>query len=223
MAGTASTAGSAAASSPRPTITCARTQRAEERFGSASEVANAFAAELGAQASRRAAVGAFASLGVAGAVYATAFVSLAFANPPSETLEPTLGAIALAVMIFAPQVSFVAGTLALTRALRRKGRVLPTQELVVIRRRTGVALTFGLVTMGALALYAYEFSFALAGWWTTLTFASTAAASVLLAPRQFPQPARRDFVHASQAKRATCSTTWASRDSAPIRGASPAG
>ncbi len=63
---------------------------AEERFGSANEVANAFAAELGAQASRRAAVSAFAALGVAGAVYAASFGSLSFANTSSERLDPAL-------------------------------------------------------------------------------------------------------------------------------------
>src|SRR5438876_558597 len=100
---------------------------AHERFGSASEVANAFAAELAAQASRRAAVSAFAALGVAGAVYAATFVSLGFARPSTETLDPVLGAVAFSVMIVAPQVSFVAGALALVRALRRRERVLPTQ------------------------------------------------------------------------------------------------
>jgi len=154
---------------------------AQARFGSASEVANAFAAELGAQASRRAAVSAFAALGVAGAAYAVSFVSLGFAGPPSEMLDPALGALAFAVVIFAPQVSFVAGVLALVRTLRRRGaQVIPTRELIVIRRRTAVALAFGLVTMGALALFAYEFRTVLPGWWLTLTYASTAAASVLL-------------------------------------------
>ena len=160
---------------------------AEDRFGSAHEVANFFAAELGAQATRRAAVSAFAALGVAAAVYAASFASLSFASPPSETLDPALGALALAAMIVAPQVSFVAGVLALVRALRRRGvRVIPTQELIVIRRRTGVALFFGLVTMSALALYAYEFRSALAGWWLTLTFTSTACASILLALATLP-------------------------------------
>jgi hypothetical protein len=153
---------------------------AQERFGSARVVANAFAAELGAQGSRRAAIGAFAALACAGAVYAVAFVSLAFAGAPSETLEPMLGALALAAMVVAPQVAFVAGGLALLRAIRLRGRVLPTEELVIIRRRTGVALAFGLVTMGALALYAYEFRTALPSWWTTLTYAAAAAASFLL-------------------------------------------
>jgi hypothetical protein len=160
---------------------------AEERFGSAREVANAFAAELGAQATRRAAVSGFAALGVAGAVYAASFASLTFASPPSETIEPMLGALAFAAMIVAPQVSFVAGALALLRALRRRReRVIPTQELVVIRRRTGVALFFGLVTMGALSLYGYEFRSALAGWWLTLTYVSTAGGSILLALAALP-------------------------------------
>jgi hypothetical protein len=132
---------------------------AEERFGSAHEVANAFAAELGAQASRRAAVSAFAALGVAGAVYAASFASLSFASASSETLDPALGALAFAAMIVAPQVSFVAGALALLRARRLRGEsVIPTRELVVISRRTGVALFFGLVTMGALSLYATNFT-----------------------------------------------------------------
>jgi hypothetical protein len=155
---------------------------AQKRFGSAREIANTFAAELGAQASRRAAVSAFAALGIAGAVYAVAFVSLGFASPPTETLDPALGALAFALMIVAPQVSFVAGALALLRTLRRRReRVIPTSELVVIRRRTGLALFFGFLTMAALSLYAYEFRAELAGWWLTLTYTSTAGASVLLA------------------------------------------
>ena len=46
-----------------------------------------------------------------------------------------------------------AGALALVRALRRRGRAMPTAELRVLRRRTSVALASGVVTMGALALY----------------------------------------------------------------------
>lgn len=160
---------------------------AEERFGSAPEVANSFAAELGAQASRRAAVSAFAALGVAGAVYAASFASLSFASPPSETLDPALGALAFMVIIVAPQISFVAGVLAFARALRRRReRTIPTRELIVIRRRTGVALLFGLLTMAALSLYAYEFQAVLAGWWVALTYISTAGASLLLALAAVP-------------------------------------
>src|SRR4030088_1359610 len=80
-----------------------------ERFGSASEVANTFAAELGARRSRRAAFGAFAALGVAGAVYAAVFIAAVFAGNPAPDTYPILGALAFATMIVAPQVAFVSG------------------------------------------------------------------------------------------------------------------
>jgi len=160
---------------------------AEARFGSPGEVANAFAAELGAQAVRRGAVGAFAALGLAGAVYALCFVSLPFASSSLETLDPPLAALAFATMIVAPQVSFVAGSLALVRAFRRRREnVLATAELRVISRRTSVALVFGLLTMGALALFGYELRGVLAGWWLSLTYASTAVASVVLVLAALP-------------------------------------
>jgi hypothetical protein len=155
---------------------------AHARFGAAGEVAHAFAAELGAQASRRAATGAFAALGLAGAVYAVAFVSLSFAASSQETpMSSAVAALAFAALIVAPQVSFVAGSLAQVRAFRRRrARVLPTQELVVIRRRASVALVAGLATVGALALYGYESRAALAAWWLDFTYASTAGTSILL-------------------------------------------
>ncbi len=156
---------------------------AQKRFGSAREVANTFAAELGAQASRRAAVSAFAALGVAGARLCR-LVRLARLRKPADRdcSIPRSARLAFALMIVAPQVSFVAGALALLRTLRRRReRVIPTSELVVIRRRTGLALLFGLLTMVALPLYAYEFRAELAGWWLTLTYTSTVGASVLLA------------------------------------------
>jgi hypothetical protein len=153
---------------------------AQIRFGSAREVANAFAAELGTQASRRSAVVAFAALGVAGAVYAVTFAALSIAGPP-RPMSSALAALAFATMVVAPQVSFVAGSLALLRSLRRRReRVVPTRELVVIRRRAGVALATGLSTMGALAVYAHESRADLAVRWRELTYASTGAASVLL-------------------------------------------
>ncbi len=150
-----------------------------DRFGVPQEVANVFAAELGTQASRRAAVGAFAALGIAGAVYAAAFVGLAFAGQPYD--YPALGALAFAVIVIAPQVAFVSGSLALLRAWRhRRDPVRPSAELAVINRRTSVALLAGLATMGALALFDFELQARLAAWWVTFTFGSTAAASVLL-------------------------------------------
>jgi hypothetical protein len=151
-----------------------------ERFGSAHEVANVFVAELGARRSRRAAVGAFVALGVAGAVYAATFIGAAFAGNPAPDRYPVLGALAFAAIIVAPQVAFVSGVLALVRSLRRREPVLPTAELTVINRRTGLALLSGLVTMGALALFAFELRAELSSWFVTFTYVATAIASGLL-------------------------------------------
>jgi hypothetical protein len=151
-----------------------------ERFGTPHEVANAFAAELGARASRRAAVSAFMALGVAGVVYAISFVGASFAGQPPPDTWPLLATLAFPAVIIAPQVSFVAGGLALLRSLRRREPVLPDAELTVINRRTSLALASGLVTMGAVALFAFELRNDMSGWWVAVTLAGTATASVLL-------------------------------------------
>lgn len=127
-----------------------------QRFGSAHEVANGFAAELGARASRRAAVGTFAALAAAGAVYAVAFVGASFAGIPDPDTFPVAALVAFAAIVFAPQIAFVAGALAVVRTLRCRAPVIPSSELRVINRRTGLALVGGLVTMIALALFAFE-------------------------------------------------------------------
>jgi hypothetical protein len=151
-----------------------------DRFGAPAEIADAFAAELGARASRRAAVGAFLALGVAGAVFAGSFVSRQFAGQPAPDTWPLLAQLALVAAIVAPQVSFVAGSLALVRVLRRREPVLPSAELTVINRRTGVALVFGLVAMAALAVLALELRNDSAGWWVALTLVGVALATPLL-------------------------------------------
>jgi hypothetical protein len=151
-----------------------------ERFGSPGVVANAFASELGARASRRAAVGAFVALGVAGAVYAVSFVGASFAHLPPADEWPLAVALAFGVVIFAPQVAFVAGSLAFVRSLRRRERVLPSEELRVINRRTGLALLTGLATMTALALIAFELRNAADGWWVACTLVGSIGAAILL-------------------------------------------
>ena len=140
-------------------------------------MANAFAAELGTTKSRRAARGTFAALAIAGAVYTVAFVSASFARVPASDTFPAPALLAFAAIVFAPQIAFVAGILALVRSLRRREPVLPTAELRVINRRTALALLSGLVTMTALGVFAFELRAELAGWWVTFTFAGTAVAS----------------------------------------------
>jgi hypothetical protein len=157
-----------------------------DRFGTPAEVANTFAAELGARASRRAAVGAFLALGVAGAVYAVSFLSASFAGQPPPDTWPVLALLAFAVGILAPQVSFVAGSLAVVRVLRRREPVLPSAELTVLNRRTGVALLFGVVTMVALGVFALELRNDIAGWWLALTLAGVAIATPLLVLAALP-------------------------------------
>jgi hypothetical protein len=151
-----------------------------DRFGAPAEVANAFAAELGAPASRRAAVGAFVALGVAGAVYAVSFVGASFAGHPPPDTWSLLAQFALVAVIVAPQVSFVAGSLALVRVLRRREPVLPSSELTVINRRTVVALVFGVVTMIALGVLAFGLRSDSAGWWVVFTLSGVTVAAPLL-------------------------------------------
>jgi HAAS len=151
-----------------------------ERFGTPAEIANQFAAELGARASRKAAVGAFAALGFAGAVYAISFVGAAFAGHPPPDTWPLLAQLALVTVILAPQAAFVAGSLALVRVLRRREPVLPIAELKVINRRTGVALVFGVVTMAALGVLALELRNDSADWWVAVTLIGVAIATPLL-------------------------------------------
>jgi hypothetical protein len=151
-----------------------------ERFGSPAELANTFAAELGTRASRRAAVGAFAALAFAGAAFAVSFLTAPFAGQPAPDTWPLLAQLALPLLILAPQVAFVAGSLALLRVLRRSEQALPTDELTVINRRTGVALASGLLTMAALGLIAFELGDDVAAWWVALTLAGTAVATLLL-------------------------------------------
>jgi len=157
-----------------------------ERFGTPAGVANSFAAELGARTSRRAAVGAFLALGVAGVVYALSFVGAAFAGQPAPDTWPFLAQLALVAVILAPQVSFVAGSLALVRVLRRRETVLPSAELKVINRRAGVALVFGIVTMVALAALALELRNDSAGWWVALTLVGVVIATPLLVLAALP-------------------------------------
>jgi hypothetical protein len=64
-----------------------------------------------------------------------------------------LGSILLGILVVAPQVAFVAGTLALMRAVRhRHVRAIPAAESRLVLRRIMVGVLAGLITMVALAL-----------------------------------------------------------------------
>ena len=146
-------------------------------FGEPREIANAFAAELGTQASRRVATRAFVALGIAGAVYAAAFIGAAVTSHPS--VDSASASLALMVVVVAPQVSFVSGSLALLRALRlRRSPVLPTAELTTINRRTAVALVSGLAAMAGLVAYALALRSQLPSWLVAFTTAGALAAAL---------------------------------------------
>jgi hypothetical protein len=158
---------------------------AELRFGRPNELAHDFAAELGTTTSRRSAVAAFTALGLAGAVYAAAFVGANHAGPASA--DRPLASLAFAVIVVAPQLAFVTGTLALLRVFRLRGeRVFSSSERTVIARRTGIALGSGVLTMAAWVAFALDFRGELAGWWVTLTLAGSGAAVLLLAAAGLP-------------------------------------
>jgi hypothetical protein len=154
-------------------------EEAESRFGSPNVVANGFAAELGTRASRHAAVIGFFALGVAGGVFAACLAGLSLAG--RSAVEPPAAAVASLVLIIAPQVAFVSGTLALLRVVRRRNDgVFTSAERVMVNRRTSLALAAGLATMGALAALGIEYRHELAHWWASFTLIATLAASILL-------------------------------------------
>jgi hypothetical protein len=145
----------------------------EADLGEARTIARQFADELGTTRSRRAALAAFVALGVAGVAYAVAFVAVSrhgTSVPELRARTPVLGDLATVCIVLAPQLAFAAGSLALLRALRRRNhRALPASEVQVLARRTGFALAAGLLTMGSVALYGYEY-----GIETGITYAGAA-------------------------------------------------
>lgn len=158
---------------------------AESRFGSPRELANAFAADAGTSASRRAAVGAFGALAVAGVVYAVAFVGYATVSGPLA--DPPLASLAFFVIVLAPQIAFVSGALALLRVWRRRhDGVLNSAERVVLGRRTNLALVCGLVTMVAVLVYGIEVRSSVPGWLTAFSIVGAGAAAVLLVGASVP-------------------------------------
>jgi hypothetical protein len=150
--------------------------------GAPRELARQFADELGTSRARRAGVASFLALVVAGSLFGVAFVTsparFGYGGPDSQFL----GALANFVAILAPQVAFVAGTLAGLRALRRRSdRVIPRAEAVVIARRALVGIFAGFATMLALGLVAIEFQRDVASWWTTLALIASAVGVAALA------------------------------------------
>jgi hypothetical protein len=156
-------------------------EAAVRAFGSARSIAELVAAELATARARRAAISAFAALVPAGLLYAVLFVTL-----PVGSLDlfggevPGLGVAALVGSVLFPQVSFVAGMLALLRVIRlRDDRAQPAEELRVQRWRTAVALAAGGLTLVSLAVIALDFRSDVDAWWR---LAALAGCATLLVP-----------------------------------------
>jgi hypothetical protein len=154
-------------------------------LGEPSELARQFADELGTRRARSAGFRAFAALAIAGPLFAVSFVSSGWAGPNATRVYASsalLGYLGVVLVLLAPQLSLVAGSLAALRSFRRRGeRVITRSEATVIGRRAGIALASGLASMVGLALVALEFQGRLAGWWTGLTLGVAAFGACAIA------------------------------------------
>jgi MFS family permease len=154
-------------------------------LGRPADLACQFADELGTRRARRAAFASFSALAIAGLAFAVAFLSSGSAGPNATRVYASsalLGYAGTALVLLAPQLALVAGSLAAMRAFqRRRERIITKPEATIIGRRTAVALGSGLAAMAGLLLVAIEFKGQLAGWWTSLTLGAAAVGSGAIA------------------------------------------
>lgn len=131
-------------------------------LGEPRALAGDFADVIGTARAKTAALAAFASLVVAGLLFAAAFAAAPNgllrtaqrAGVPGLAQVPTpLTVVAAGVAAIAAQVAFAAGCLAAARWLwRRHEGALPAAEATVIRRRAVVGVGAGIVTMLSLGV-----------------------------------------------------------------------
>jgi hypothetical protein len=156
------------------------------RFGNPAVIAARFADELATSGARRVAWGSFVALAPAGIAYA---ILLAFGAPwPDITAARSvpIGLVAAATMLLAPQVSFAAGLLALAGAWRLRSEVAaPASAITLLRRRAGVALAGGAMTLLAVIVVTFEFSAWISTWRIALTISIAVASLVPIAAGAF--------------------------------------
>jgi hypothetical protein len=147
------------------------------RFGEAKLVAVRFADELATSGARRVAFTSFLALAPAGIAYAVLFgLVRTWPDIASAKLLPLAIGAAL-TMVLAPQVAFAAGLLTVAQAWRLRSETpAPAAEIAVLRRRAAVALGSGAAAFAGIAVYAYEYSSGLPGWWATTAFVVSGAA-----------------------------------------------
>ena len=153
-------------------------------LGRPVELACRFADELGTRRARRAALETFVALAIAGASFAAAFLTAGLADPYAtvDASSGLLGNLGIALVLAAPQLALVAGSLAALRAFRyRHDPIIARSEAVVIGRRSAVGLAAGLASMTGLVLVALELQRRPAGWSTTLTLSGAVIGACALA------------------------------------------
>lgn len=141
----------------------------EQRLGDPAQLAGAFAAELAADDARAVARNTFASLALAAFALVIGQLTIVPGGgyPGYNSGGSTaLALIAIVMILVAPQVALVTGSLGALRAFRRRhSPLLPNAEIALIHRRCVIGGAAGLVTCAALLLYVADFTQQLAGWW----------------------------------------------------------
>lgn len=159
---------------------------AHAELGEPRALAAQFADELATDGARR---GAFMTFGAL-SVVAVAVVGTQAALPRYPDITsgrtPLLAALATLCMVVGSQIAFAAGSLAGLRALRlRDVAALPADEVVILRRRTLVALGAGVATAAGSALYAVNFWQEVPVWWSGLSVAAAGTALIPLGATAF--------------------------------------
>jgi hypothetical protein len=155
-------------------------------LGSPAELAREWADQLGTGRARRAGLGAFLGLVVAGMLIITAFglhnVSAGLSFPGLHPASRPLADLGLLLVVIGGQLAFVAGVLAAIRAFRhRRLPVVPRREATVIARRAAVGVGAGMACMVGLALVAIEYRAVVPGWWFTFAVVAAGVGGLALA------------------------------------------
>ena len=144
----------------------------QAELGPAAEVARQFANQLGTVRARRAGLGAFGALAIAGTLFTASFLAHNISGSSFPRLQPAsrpLADLALVLVVVGSQLAFVSGVLAAIRTFRHRGlQVLPRREATLIARRAAVGLAAGMACMAGVALLVVEYHHALPGWWSSL-------------------------------------------------------
>ncbi len=135
-------------------------EAAVSRFGHGEPLAVEIAAQLATSKTIRSTYASFVALALTGLGYLgfLAFVERRGWPDLFSGDHELIGVVAAVGLLFFPQLAFVAGGLALLRALRRHGsQALSAEEHGVMRRRSAVALAAGGATLASMVVWAFEF------------------------------------------------------------------